>query len=141
VFGSVTRPAPTTKVVTLSCRKGAIATVFSWGYRYLASPADTFYFDAGIHMKRASYCADGHAYTETGANIAIEDNRGINAQSDSHIEAWWTPAGALCLSTLRRPQIAADQGFSNSCSARTPPNLPACPPALSPAQWLRDWVP
>ena len=141
VVGSVTRPTFATNMVTLSCRKGAIATVFSWGYRYLGLAPDTFYFDAGIHMKRASYCADAEAYTTSGVTISIEDNRAINMQTNSHIEAWWTPAGALCLGTLRRPDIAAAKGFSNSCATKIPPNLPACPPRMPSTQWLRDWVP
>jgi hypothetical protein len=116
----------------MSCRKGAIATVFWWGYPYLGTPADTFYYDAGIHMKRASYCADGEAYTETGAKIWILDDRAINAGGAGPIEARWSPSGATCLSKLRRPLIAAARGFTHSCPARMPPDLPPCLPVVFP---------
>ena len=40
-------PRPRPSDVTLSCRKGAIATVHSWGYAYKPG-CKTYYFDAGI---------------------------------------------------------------------------------------------
>jgi hypothetical protein len=140
VNGQVTRGPSAMNVVTMSCRKGAIATVFWWGYRYRGTSAETFYFDAGIHMKRASYCADAEAYTESGVKIWISDDQRINVGGPVPVEAWWTPAGATCLSTLRRPRIAAAHGFTHSCPARTPSTLPPCaplPPSL-PALSLID---
>jgi hypothetical protein len=136
VFGSVTRPPSTTKVLTMSCRKGAIATVFAWGYSYLGIPADTFYYDAGIHMKRASYCADGEAYTANGTHIWIFDDRKINAEVGPALEARWSPTGATCLTTPRHPTLAV--GFTGCRSGPLPPCSSVTFPLSAPS--LIDWA-
>lgn len=136
VYGSVSR-ASSANVVTLSCRKGAIATVFSWGYPYLGIPGNTFYFDSGIHMKRASYCGNAAAYTENGVQIWFRDDKGINNLSGPVLEAWWTPTRALCLGTPRRPAIAA--AFPGSCPLLAPSAMPSCNAFASPAPpWLKE---
>jgi hypothetical protein len=90
--------------VTLSCYLGAPATVFRWGYNYdSATPADNAFFDGAIQMKRASYCADQHAYTSTGTRISITDTSGpppVHHEAlveATEIEASWTKKGATCL--------------------------------------------
>jgi hypothetical protein len=93
--------------VTLSCSLGAPAKVYSWGYPYQGtSPSATFYFDAGIHMKRASYCADFRHYTWAGTLIKKSDDKNINHQisplppnSPPGLEAWWGADGALCVNS------------------------------------------
>jgi hypothetical protein len=100
--GLIPRPSAA-NLVTLSCWHGAPATVHGWGYSYRGSPDETFYFDAGIHMKRASYCADETFYTHTGLHIQIADDRGKSGITTPLIEAWWQPDGAVCLSNQRVP--------------------------------------
>jgi hypothetical protein len=135
VTGSVTRDSTTTGFVTMSCRAGALATVYSWGYPY-RSPADTFYFDAGIPMKRASYCADSQYYTVAGTHIHIKDDKLIQNELIDHLEARWTPKGAMCLepSNARHPEIIARKGFKGVCNGQP---LPKCQGAPS-AQYLAD---
>ena len=83
--------------VTMSCTLGAIAVAHRWGYEYVAGAADPYYFDAAIQMKRVSYCADGEAYTLAGTRIRIVDNVVINNEGIDHLEARWSPDGAICL--------------------------------------------
>jgi len=139
VDGRVTRTTPTD--VTLSCSFGAPATVYGWGYDYAAS-ADTFYFDAGIHMKRASYCGDAMFYTKPNTKIEIADdlplgpNRvAIEAGRVPNLEAWWTPSGASCVNpdNLRHRAM----GFGDSCGAG---RLPTCqlPVGQPPPKFLLD---
>jgi hypothetical protein len=116
VTGAVTRDASS---VTMSCSLGAPAMVYRWGYDHRSS--STFYFDAGIHMKRASYCANKHYYTAAGTQIEIRDDKGINNTAIQHLEARWTPTGASCvnLENLRH----ASMGFRGWCAGT---RLPAC---------------
>lgn len=101
--GLIPRPS-IANLVTLSCWHGAPATVYGWGYTYRGSSDETFYFDAGIHMKRASYCADETYYTKTGLYIQIADDRGIQKSiTNPDLEAWWQPDGAVCLGKRRYP--------------------------------------
>jgi hypothetical protein len=132
--GVVTR-STSDRVVTLSCRQGAPAAVFGWGYRYAGTLDQTFYFDAGIHMKRASYCRDGHYYTRAHTQLQIVDDKAIHGSSDlagvSHLEAWWDRSGAICVNAdqpnnLRHPEM----GFTGSCSGKV---LPRCSQLSGPA--------
>ncbi|MCU1280077.1 MAG: hypothetical protein JWM53_3623 [bacterium] len=128
VNAAVTRNSTTDGVVTLSCRLGAMATVHSWGYAY-RTPYNTFYFDAGLQMKRASYCADANHYTTAGTKIQIADDSGIQSDTITYLESWWTPQGALCLDNPRH----WNAGFSGSCNGQP---LPHC--VNRPAQYLAD---
>lgn len=139
VVGSVARGTASANLVTMSCRQGALATVYSWGYGYgaaVGTPATgTFYFDAGIQMKRASYCADAQFFTVAGTNLFMTDDQAIQPAKPppQSIEAWWTPTGASCvnLANLRHSAM----GFQGSCHGQP---LPACPPALPGAPYLGD---
>ena len=114
------------EVVTLSCRNGALATVYDWGYDYHASGASGA-FDAAIQMKRASYCGDAQHYTIAGTPIDI-----FNDPSHHHngLEAIWEPDGARCvnISNLRHPEL----GFSK-CPTR---NLKPCDEVALPVPYL-----
>jgi hypothetical protein len=131
ITGAVKDRARSSNVVTLSCYLGALATVYRWGYDYLG--AAPFYFDAGIQMKRASYCGDAGRYTVAGTPIEIADDQRINHDATDRLEAWWAPTGAVCLNpqNMRHPE----KGFTGSCKGKP---LPACqgPPPASP--WLLD---
>jgi hypothetical protein len=142
VNGAVTRNLATAADVTLSCRGGAIATVYDWGYDYLGNNL-TWYFDAGIQMKRASYCADGQHYTKAGTKIEVSDGAGIRNEvlyswQDPSIEAYWLPSGASCLGKMRHPEL----GFDGFCNGQ---KLPACPDIVAVEaahiQFLVDAVP
>jgi ADYC domain len=109
VTGAVT-PAPS--VVTMSCRQGALATVYWWGYDYQGTDPETFYFRAGIQMKRASYCGDAHHYTTNGTVIDIADDKGIESLFIQKLEAYWSPTGAICLDNMRHPEMV----FSRTCN-------------------------
>jgi hypothetical protein len=111
-------------IVTMSCREGAMPTVYSWGYDYrTVVPADTFYFDAGIQMKRASYCGDAQYFTAAGTEIHIADDKGIQPwrPDPALIEAWWTPTGAQCVNPANERHRG--MGFSGRCKDR---KLPHC---------------
>jgi hypothetical protein len=109
--------------VTMSCRLGAIATVYSWGYDYLADP---WHYAAGIHMKRASYCGDENFYTVAGTMFQPQDDDGTQfiRFADSAIEASWTPTGASCYTQPRRDLAKVGmQPFSGWCGGT---QLPTC---------------
>jgi len=125
---NVTRDA---NYVTLSCRYGAPATVRMWGYPYRIGYA-TYYFDAGLHMKRASYCGDGDFYTESGTKIRVHDDAGVQTDPIPELEAWWTPKGAACVNMANRRHM--DIPFSGSCNGVP---LPPCTSATVP-QHLAD---
>lgn len=102
-------------LVTTTCESGSVARCMSWGYQPWAS-ANTAggqatslrdHHQACIHMKRASYCGDSHAYTVDGTSIYINDQLAppINSGSLDITEALWTTSGALCVSTRRHPEI------------------------------------
>lgn len=130
VSAMVTRNATTANWVTMSCRYGAIAQVRLWGYPYRPG-TNTFYFDAGLHMKRASYCGDGNFYTHAGTKIRIWDNQGIQTDpmTTSEIEAWWTPNGATCIGPMRHSAM----GFTGVCNG-----VPLPPCSGSPTGALAD---
>jgi hypothetical protein len=87
--------------VTLSCRQGAIATAYYWGYDYRS---DWWHYAAAIHMKRASYCGDDKFFTVAGTHITILDDWFTQMQfPNGGIEALWTPYGASCFNQSRRP--------------------------------------
>jgi hypothetical protein len=126
--------------VTMSCSGGALAIVYSWGYPYMNTfPSYTFYFDAGIQMKRASYCGDSKHFTVAGTLIQIADDRALHYEHLQygdilHLEARWTPYGAICLNpnNKRRP----DLNFDGKCKGVA---LPECtPPATPPPPYLSD---
>lgn len=138
VTGAVTRDATTANHVTMSCYMGAPATVYRWGYRYLRG--DTSYFDAGIHMKRASYCGDAAYYTVAGTMIHIMDNVPVTDDPPAAIEAWWTPTGASCvdLDSMRHPEIVARKGFTGWCGTRQLPTCVRPPRPPSTTRYLVD---
>ena len=123
----VTRGGSTDGVVTLSCRSGAPATVYSWGYRHRE---DAYYFDAALQMKRASYCGDGATYTQSPTLVDIADDRHVAQSPLARLEARWTPTGASCVNRdhLRHPEIAVEKGFTFTCQGRSLP--PCTTPAL-----------
>jgi ADYC domain-containing protein len=108
----------TANFVTLSCSLGAPTIVYAWGYPY-QSNFDTFYFDAGIHMKRASYCGDENYYTVTPTQIQIKDDKGIQDETPTNLEARWDRHGAICvnLNNLRHPELK----FNGTCNNRPKP--------------------
>jgi len=149
VNGRVTRDKDTANHVTLSCYQGAPATVHKWGYPYLATgatpatppkprghPDATFYFDAGIQMKRASYCGDATYHTFAGTLIKINDDWPFLQESPllqrasrlqpkqfwPSVEACWTPTRATCINYVRHPELT----FSFECSGT---RLPNCAPS------------
>lgn len=118
-------------MVTMSCRQGAIATVHGWGYSYAVANGqpnepklDVYYFDAGIHMKRAAYCGDFHHYTRAGIKIEIADNFhgwGPGGWGVQALEARWTPQGATCLNlpNVRDSETVAKEKFEGVCPTIT----------------------
>ena len=129
VNGAVTRDASTSGLVTLSCGQGALATVYRWGYQYRA-PGETAYFDAGIPMKRASYCADARFFTIAGTAIQIADDHPFIDESPiKYTEAWWTADGALCFNAENARHSDMAQDFTGVCKDVL---VTACPPATLP---------
>jgi ADYC domain-containing protein len=116
--------------VTMSCRYGAPATAYWWGYDW---NSDLWHFAAAIHMKRASYCGDAGFHTVGGTKIDVQDETyiegatslaGITIQ-DTKVEAFWGPNGAICYNQPRRPDLK-DHGvteFGGSCGGNP---LPRC---------------
>jgi hypothetical protein len=123
--GHVTDRATTVTDLTMSCRKGAIATCKVWGYDEIATP---WHFDSCIHMKRASYCGDRKAWTQSGTAIDINDNAGINSNLTAQLEAYWSPDGAQCvnMSHLRQPFLmpSAFNGICNGVAVASCANPP-----------------
>jgi hypothetical protein len=114
--------------VTLSCRYGAIATAYYWGYNYTT---DWWHFASAIHMKRASYCGDANYFTVSGTLINIQDEvpiEGVQTTvSDNTVEAFWTPSGAACYNGPRRPNLYDKFGikpFDGNCPDGTV--IPPC---------------
>lgn len=137
ITGWVTRDATTAGFVTLSCYRGAPATVYRWRYDHMsANSADNFYFDAGIQMKRASYCANADYWTASGTEIQKADDRINRDLPIRRLEAWWSPQGALCLNpdNERHPELK----FPGSCPGRTLPACPQPPTGASTQRFLVD---
>jgi hypothetical protein len=134
---AVTRDATTTDYVMLSCRLGGPATVWWWGYPYLGTSDATFFFDSGLQMKRASYCADSNHYTKTGTLIHIADSSKIEDNPILAVEAFWTPTGATCIGKMRHPEL----GFNGTCNGVA---LGACPTLEEqfdqPGEWIGDGI-
>jgi hypothetical protein len=136
VTGKIGRPPVAGSIVTLSCYFGAPATVYRWGYDYLTRVP--FYFDAGIQMKRASYCADQEHFTKAGTPIQIADD--LTAPAGNHdnirdlLEASWSPVGAKC---FNRGNARSDlaRGFSGACRGS---QLPTCDNVVDTSPWLHD---
>ncbi|MDB4966182.1 MAG: hypothetical protein JWN44_1871 [Myxococcales bacterium] len=127
--------------VTMSCRYGAPATAYWWGYDHAS---DLWHFAAAIHMKRASYCGDGGFHTVSGTHIDIQDEAYIEGATslggikiaDSAVEAMWTPNGARCYSQPRRPDLK-DKGvtvFAGSCGGQALQPCPSVVPTIQSAQ-------
>jgi len=129
VTGSVARNASTAGFVTLSCRGGAPAIVYSWSYPYQG--ANAFYFDAGLHMKRASYCGDYNYYTKSPTSIQIADDQGLNSDPIGRLEARWSTTGAVCVnrSNVRHWSIISAKGFTFSCNGHALPTCSGSPTA------------
>lgn len=129
-------------LVTMTCESGAVASCMSWGYRpwatgHLASGENPSLLDshqACIHMKRASYCGDSQANTIAGTAIVVNDSfsPSINSGPSAALEALWTPAGAICLSQRRHPEIPF---------IGCPLPLPACPENPSGGYLLSSSIP
>jgi len=129
---AVTRDLATAGFTTLSCRKGAMATVHWWGYPYRVG-ADTFFFDSGLHMKRASYCGDDNHYTISGTQILIHDSAGINAEPITHVEAFWNQKGAICVNMAYRRYL--NTTFNGWCNGAPLPNCAGFPNSTT---YLKD---
>jgi hypothetical protein len=113
----------TPAAVTLSCRRGAMATVRLWGYSYRGSNVTlTNLFDAGLHMKRASYCGDASFYTRANTEILVWDNQGIqNAwQPSATRSASCSARAAWAPCTGRATGGSIGRSRSSSSSVRTP---------------------
>jgi hypothetical protein len=112
--------------VTISCRLGAPATVYLWGYDYVTDP---FHFAAAIQMKRASYCADATVHTLAGTRIKVFDDEGVQQQfpEPQTLEAYWTPTGATCYERPRRLDLGA-RLFDGKCNGVALPTV--CTPSL-----------
>jgi hypothetical protein len=124
VTAAVTRDSTTSGFTTLSCRKGGPATVHWWGYAYKLG-YKTFYFDAGLHMKRASYCGDDKHYTVSGTQILIDDSAAINSDAINHVEAYWNEKGAICVNMPYRRYL--NNGFTGWCGGVQLPDCSAQP--------------
>jgi hypothetical protein len=160
VKGTVARPGAAASFVTLSCSLGAPAKVYSWGYSYQGSSPSATLFDAGIHMKRASYCADFRHYTWADTDIFKSDDQNINhlinpppPSAPPGIEAWWGPNGALCVNSenMRHLSLAPANDVSlMSCGGKPYMSgqplqdcsfvcngipLPKCPQSPLPQPW------
>jgi hypothetical protein len=125
--------------VTLSCRLGAIATVYWWGYDY---HNDLWHYEAGIHMKRASYCGDDNYYTVGGTIFQPQDDGPANWYwvQDAAVEASWSPTGALCYTQPRRPDLAQHgvtpfNGYCNGNLLPTCASIGQVPSALDAGGW------
>jgi hypothetical protein len=132
------------RFVTVSCYLGAPATVARWGYEYdFANPSacsptrgtsSHFYFDAAVQMKRASYCADEHAYTMAGTEISISDSVPVHqdAKPDpATIEASWTRDGATCLNLCQarhKELLSADPKCEDKHFSCNTTAIPFCGP-------------
>ena len=136
VNAAVTRDVGTENNVLLSCRLGGPATVWWWGYPYTTTGS---YFDAGLQMKRASYCADANHYTKSGTLIHIDDSSGIEDAPINEVEAFWTPTGATCIGTLRHPELATN--WDRTCNGVA---LQPCPTIAEQTAlggtWLADGI-
>jgi hypothetical protein len=130
IDGQVTRGAAAAGVITMSCLQGAPATVYRWGYR-----TDSDLFNAGIQMKRASYCGDAQYFTVAGTQIEIADSDRIQTATPrlEDVEAWWSPTGATCLNPVRERHRG--MGFSGTCLGVA---LLPCPTTLPAAPYLYD---
>jgi hypothetical protein len=116
--------------VTMSCRYGAPATAYWWGYDYVTDP---YHFRAAIHMKRASYCGDSGFHTVSGTKIQVQDEEDVQGGAhwqdvtiqDSAVEAFWGPNGALCYNQPRRPDLKTFgvPNFGGVCGGTT---IPRC---------------
>lgn len=111
VNGMTTTGGAANYSVTFSCRLGAPATCEYWGYDTVKNEPN---FKACIHMKRASYCADGQAYTYSGTKLLVSDSDKIWADkiTNANVEAKWSDKGALCVTYPRHPQL----GFTFMCN-------------------------
>jgi hypothetical protein len=137
--GHVTRNSNTD--VTMSCFRGGPATVHGWGYPYQGTLNSTFYFDAGIHMKRASYCANSQFFTIAGTPIQMADDMHIQKDYNAVVplEASWGRDGAVCLNFdsthVRHWDIVQAKKFVPQCNNKP---LPACPLAVQSAPYPPD---
>jgi hypothetical protein len=128
--GSVT---PNSSDVTLSCRYGAPAVAYWWGYDYSDPGISLNYFQAAIHMKRASYCGDSGFHTLPNTQITVQDNLGIEGAPQPGpvglqfpaVEAYWGVNGAVCYKQPRRPDLQANgiQPFGGTCYTH---QVPSC---------------
>jgi hypothetical protein len=128
-----------TNDTTLSCRYGAIATAYYWGYNY---NSDWWHYASAIHMKRASYCGDASYYTVSGTQINILDEVPIEGVQttvpDTSVEAFWTPSGAACYNGPRRSDLYDKFGikpFDGNCPNGT--QIPSCS-GWSGAPWYEN---
>jgi ADYC domain len=87
--------------IYFGCTAAAVGKAAVWGYSPWATDED--HHQTASRTARADYCGDGTPYTITGTQLQLEDGLGIQAFSDPSqlTEAFWGPAGALCIKEPR----------------------------------------
>lgn len=119
---------------SITCTGGAQAKCARFGYRpWESAPDGTPLWDhhqACTRMIRADYCGDGVGHTRNGTPIVVYDRKGIQqdeAAADMSFEAAWGPAGALCVSHTRIPDVLTMEGLAAICpGVRQQPRTAAC---------------
>ncbi|EPX54969.1 hypothetical protein D187_009708 [Cystobacter fuscus DSM 2262] len=102
-------------VVTMACRKGAIATCLDWKYAPWKQGASASgataaeAFGACLQAKRAAFCigsGDPRSFTKNGTPIVVGDREkqaaSQNLGDPAFLEALWNPHGATCLNASNR---------------------------------------
>lgn len=101
-------------LITATCESGSVARCMRWGYRPWATATGQSgsvslqdHHQACIHMKRAAYCGDSRTHTIDGTQLYIQDqlSPALHTGSLDTIESVWSPAGAVCLSNRRHPEL------------------------------------
>jgi hypothetical protein len=125
------------KVVTMACETGAIATCMNWGYAPWDAQTGQFddnrdyVFRSCLQAKRAAYFVgkgDNKSYTLNGTKIALRDQYGIKSEKVAHLEAIWSPEGAVCINKENLRQGKAVWG-------ETPPDTRGVGPCGTPPEW------
>ncbi|WNG28178.1 hypothetical protein F0U62_32360 [Cystobacter fuscus] len=109
VDGKTGKVTEESRMVTMACYTGAIATCMRWGYNPsdLGEPATTenALLGACIQAKRAAYflaSGDTSSYTQNGKTIAMQDHYKVKKDPITALEAVWTENGAECLNLDNR---------------------------------------
>ena len=139
VHGTTAAVTSSADAFTLGCESGAIVTCMDWGYTPwdpatgAADERRRYVFGSCLQAKRAAYFVgkgDLASYTRNGTRIYKRDQYGFGVRGGSraeelpHLEAIWSPQGAVCLNPDNR-------------RLRRSVTLPgtAVPPCGSPPRW------